>query len=48
MNNDLVLDKNFIKKEFSVTSILPTLFMLPNIMEKDFGSNGLLWSLAYD
>ncbi|WP_138506408.1 acyltransferase family protein [Nostoc sp. PA-18-2419] len=48
LTGDLLLDQNFLKKEFSVTSILPALFMLPSSMGKDFGSNGPLWSLAYE
>ncbi|MEH1965206.1 MULTISPECIES: acyltransferase family protein [unclassified Nostoc] len=48
LTGDLLLDQNFLKKEFSVTSIFPALFMLPSSMGKDFGSNGPLWSLAYE
>ncbi|MHC5757589.1 acyltransferase family protein [Nostoc sp.] len=48
LTGDILLDQNFLRKEFSVTSVLPALFMLPSSMGKDFGSNGPLWSLAYE
>ena len=48
LTGDALLDLNFQRKEFSLTSVIPALFMLPSIFGKDFGTNGPLWSLAYE
>ena len=45
---DALLDINFIRKEYTIESIFPALILLPTSMGKDFGSNGPLWSLAYE
>lgn len=48
LTGDPLLDQSFLKKDFSVASILPAIFMLPSSFGKDFGTNGPLWSLAYE
>lgn len=45
---DALLDLNFIKKDFSLTSVIPALFLLPSSLGKDFGTNGPFWSLSYE
>jgi peptidoglycan/LPS O-acetylase OafA/YrhL len=45
---DNLLDVNFRRKGYSSASIVPALFGLPSIAGADFGSNGPLWSLAYE
>ncbi|WP_229639540.1 acyltransferase family protein [Waterburya agarophytonicola] len=45
---DILLDTNFIRKDFSLTSIIPALFLLPSSLGKDFGTNGPFWSLGYE
>ncbi|BAU63913.1 hypothetical protein STA3757_12820 [Stanieria sp. NIES-3757] len=48
LTGDALLDSNFLKKGFSYISVLPALFVLPSSLGQDFGSNGPLWSLAYE
>lgn len=48
LTGDYLLDHNFLRKEFSVVSVFPALLMLPSSLGKDFGTNGPLWSLAYE
>jgi len=45
---DPLLDQNFAKKGYGLESVLPALVLLPSSFGKDFGSNGPLWSLAYE
>lgn len=45
---DAFLDWNFARKDFSWSAVLPAVFVLPGALNKDFGSNGPLWSLAYE
>jgi len=45
---DRLLDENFSKKGLGLANVLPALFFLPSAAGKDFGSNGPLWSLAYE
>lgn len=48
LTGDPLLDQNFLRKDFSVASIVPALLMLPSSFGRDFGTNGPLWSLAYE
>ncbi|HBE20255.1 MAG TPA: hypothetical protein DEG17_07860 [Cyanobacteria bacterium UBA11149] len=48
LTGDPLLDDNFVRKEFSLVSVIPALLMLPSSLGKDFGTNGPLWSLAYE
>jgi len=45
---DVVLDQSFARGGYSLASVLPGLFVLPSSWGRDFGSNGPLWSLAYE
>jgi peptidoglycan/LPS O-acetylase OafA/YrhL len=45
---DSLLDYNFARKEYNLQSVLPALVLLPSSLGIDFGSNGPLWSLAYE
>ena len=45
---DLVLDTTFINGGYSTTSVLPAAVLLPSSLGRDFGSNGPLWSLAFE
>jgi peptidoglycan/LPS O-acetylase OafA/YrhL len=45
---DAFLDGNFLRKDFSWAAVLPAGIGLPGALGKDFGSNGPLWSLAYE
>jgi peptidoglycan/LPS O-acetylase OafA/YrhL len=45
---DSLLDTNFARKDFSSTAVAPACLGLPGALGKDFGSNGPLWSLAYE
>jgi len=45
---DALLDINFMRKGFSLTSVIPALFLLPSSLGKDFGTNGPFWSLGYE
>lgn len=45
---DTLIDVNFARKEYSISSVLPAFFLLPNSLGKDFGTNGPLWSLSYE
>jgi len=45
---DALLDGNFVRKGYSISAVIPALFLLPASLSKDFGSNGPLWSLAFE
>lgn len=45
---DSLLDANFARKDFSWVAVAPACAGLPGALGKDFGSNGPLWSLAYE
>lgn len=45
---DVLLDENFAHKNFTTAAVLPALAGLPSAGGVDFGSNGPLWSLAYE
>jgi peptidoglycan/LPS O-acetylase OafA/YrhL len=45
---DSFLDYNFARKEYNLQSIGPALLFLPGSLGIDFGTNGPLWSLAYE
>lgn len=45
---DALLDTNFARKDYSAAAIVPALCLLPSSLGADFGSNGPLWSLAYE
>lgn len=45
---DALLDATMASGGFSTASVVPALFMLPSAAMHDFGSNGPLWSLAYE
>lgn len=47
-SGDALLDQTFAKKGYGWGSVLPALFMLPSSGGLDFGSNGPLWSIAYE
>jgi len=41
------INKQFSNFEFSLSSVVPALIMLPSSLGKSFGSNGVLWFIAY-
>ena len=45
---DALLDHTFSRGGYSVASVAPALTLLPTSLGRDFGSNGPLWSLAYE
>lgn len=45
---DTALDVEFVRKGYSWSSVLPALLVLPSSMAQDFGTNGPLWSLAFE
>jgi peptidoglycan/LPS O-acetylase OafA/YrhL len=45
---DQLLDANFLAGDYSPKAVVPALFMLPGAGGARFGSNGPLWSLAYE
>ena len=47
-SGDALLDQTFAYKGYSWGSVLPALVMLPSSTGMDFGSNGPLWSIAYE
>lgn len=47
-SGDAHLDQVFAKKGYSLASVLPALVVLPSSLGVDFGSNGPLWSLAFE
>lgn len=47
-SGDPLLDQTFSHKGYEWSSVLPALIMLPSSMGIDFGSNGPLWSIAYE
>jgi peptidoglycan/LPS O-acetylase OafA/YrhL len=45
---DALIDANFERMGYSYESVLPALACLPNSLGKSFGTNGPLWSLAFE
>lgn len=45
---DGYLDQSFAHTGYTLESVVPTLLLLPSSRGIDFGSNGPLWSLAYE
>ena len=45
---DALLDSTFIRTGFDREATVPALLLLPSSLGRDFGSNGPLWSLAYE
>lgn len=45
---DALLDQSFAHTGYTVGSVAPALVLLPSSVGMDFGSNGPLWSLAYE
>lgn len=43
-----LLNQNFAGGNYSARAVLPAMFMLPRSLGVTFGSNGPLWSLAYE
>jgi peptidoglycan/LPS O-acetylase OafA/YrhL len=45
---DPLLDATFGRGEYSPSSVVPAVLLLPSALGRDFGSNGPLWSLAFE
>lgn len=45
---DRLLDANFANTGYSWSSVVPALLVLPSSLGRDFGTNGPLWSLAFE
>ena len=45
---DALLDQTFARGGYSTASVAPAVMVLPSSLGRDFGSNGPLWSLAYE
>lgn len=45
---DALLDQTFARGGYSAASVAPAALLLPASLGRDFGSNGPLWSLAYE
>ena len=45
---DALLDSNFARNGYGLQSVIPAFFLLPSSLGHGFGSNGPLWSLAYE
>jgi peptidoglycan/LPS O-acetylase OafA/YrhL len=45
---DALLDGTFARGGYSPVSIVPAVLLLPSSLGRDFGSNGPLWSLAFE
>jgi peptidoglycan/LPS O-acetylase OafA/YrhL len=45
---DALLDATFRRTGYDAASIVPALALLPSTFGRDFGTNGPLWSLAYE
>jgi peptidoglycan/LPS O-acetylase OafA/YrhL len=45
---DALLDQTFAHGGYSFASVAPAMVLLPSSLGRDFGSNGPLWSLAYE
>ena len=45
---DALLDQTFAAGGYSQASVLPAVVLLPSSLGRDFGSNGPLWSLAFE
>lgn len=48
ISGDLALDAEFARKGYSWASVVPALLLLPSSLSHDFGTNGPLWSLAFE
>ena len=45
---DSLLDATFASGGYSQTSVVPAVLLLPSTLGRDFGSNGPLWSIAFE
>ncbi|HJU44948.1 MAG TPA: acyltransferase [Vicinamibacterales bacterium] len=45
---DALLDETFARGGYTTASVAPAFVLLPSSLGRDFGSNGPLWSLAYE
>lgn len=45
---DAFVDENFARMGYSMRSVVPAMFLLPDSLGRQFGSNGPLWSLAFE
>lgn len=45
---DALLDQSFARGGYAANNVVPALMLLPSSLGRDFGSNGALWSLAYE
>lgn len=45
---DALLDQSFARGGYAAQNVMPALLLLPSSLGRDFGSNGALWSLAYE
>ena len=45
---DALLDQTFARGGYSQASVLPAMALFPSSLGRDFGSNGPLWSLAFE
>lgn len=45
---DALVDRNFGRNGYSAVAVVPALCFLPSSLGADFGTNGPLWSLAYE
>jgi peptidoglycan/LPS O-acetylase OafA/YrhL len=45
---DPLLDIDFSRKAYDLRSVVPALLVFPGVLGHDFGSNGPLWSLAFE
>jgi peptidoglycan/LPS O-acetylase OafA/YrhL len=45
---DALLDGTFARAGHSTASVVPALLLVPSSMGRDFGSNGPLWSIAFE
>ncbi len=45
---DTLLDTNFAQKNYSAAAVVPALVGLPSAFGQNFGTNGPLWSLAFE
>jgi peptidoglycan/LPS O-acetylase OafA/YrhL len=45
---DALVDQSFRAKGYDAENVVPALLLLPSALGRDFGSNGPLWSIAYE
>jgi peptidoglycan/LPS O-acetylase OafA/YrhL len=45
---DALLDQSFARGGYAIEGVVPAMLLLPSSLGRDFGSNGALWSLAYE